>query len=99
MSTTASASVEERLSRLEKENRRLKVGGIAMLAGFVVIVIGGAAFNQIPDEIVARRFVVVGPQNQPRIVLKVNPGGVTGGIDIMEPQRGIRIVGIGMTDQ
>src|SRR4051794_1114901 len=99
MGTTTSASVEERLGRLEKENRRLKIAGIAMLAGFVLILTAGAAFNQIPDEIVTRRLVVVGPQNDRRIILNVNPGGVTAGIDVYQPNNLGRVVGIGMTEK
>jgi hypothetical protein len=71
-------AVENRLSRLERENRRLKLAGVAMLVGFVGMFAGGAAFNQIPDQIVARRVVVVGPNNDPRVTLFVNDDGGAG---------------------
>lgn len=91
METVQTVSVDQRLSRLEKENRRLRLLGLASIAGLVVVVLLGAAQNQIPDEIVTRRLVVVGPHNDPRAVFESFPTGAAS-LSIFKPDNGGRVV-------
>jgi hypothetical protein len=71
-------AVENRIVRLERANRRLRLANIALLVGFVGMLAAGASFNQIANEIVTRKLVVVGPHDDPRITLGVNDDGGAG---------------------
>lgn len=68
-------AVEDRLNRLERDNRRLRLANIAMLVGFVGVLAGGAAFSETQGTIVARELVIVGPDDDPRIRLRVEQDG------------------------
>jgi hypothetical protein len=94
MRTNSADSVEVRLDRLEKENQRLKLAGLGLAIGLVGIFAGGAAFQDIPAEFTARKLVIVGPDNDPRVVLDVfNDGGA--GVSILRPDNGGRAVALG----
>ena len=45
------ATIEERLARLERENRRLKLAGAALLMGFVGIIAGGPGSIRSPIKL------------------------------------------------
>ena len=70
--------LERELGRLRLEARWSKRLGAAVLLGIVSVAgIGGAAaFLQVPDVVVARRFVMVDPvTNKERIILGFNSAG------------------------
>lgn len=77
-------TVEDRLARLEKENRRLKLAGIA----FIVLFVAGAANDKIPNEISARKFTVVTPDNDVRITLGFNDKDGSAGLLVSQPKKG-----------
>ena len=54
---------------------------VAIAVGLVGVFAGGAAYTQIPDQLVTRKLVVVGPHNDPRVTLFVNPD-VGAGMDL-----------------
>jgi hypothetical protein len=49
-----------------------------MLVGFVGMFAAGAAFTQVSDQIVTRKLVVVGPNDDPRVTLFVDNDGGAG---------------------
>lgn len=51
------ATLHDRVDRLERENRRLKMVGAALLV--TLSLLGAAKSQEVPEEIVARRFRVV----------------------------------------
>ena len=74
--------LDERLIRLEVENSQIRrrmnrlkaVVGALALALLIPMAMG--AFQQVPDQVVARRFFVLDPQtNKVRIALMVNNNG------------------------
>lgn len=71
-------TIDDRLNRLERENRRLKLAGMAMFVGVLGIFGAGAAMAPIHDEILTRRLVILGPNNDPRVILFVNQDGGAG---------------------
>ncbi|MEE8153218.1 MAG: hypothetical protein V3T76_09355 [candidate division NC10 bacterium] len=65
--------MEERLNRLERENRRLKRAGGVILGVIAVLLLMGHVVGEKVVE--AERFVLVGPSGEPRAVLAVTEGG------------------------
>ncbi|MFQ5848888.1 MAG: hypothetical protein ACE5IQ_14595 [Candidatus Methylomirabilales bacterium] len=65
--------MEERLNRLERENRRLKKLGSVALAVIAATVLMGYVVGEKVVE--AERFVLLDPNGQPRAVLAVAKGG------------------------
>ncbi len=65
--------MEERLSRLERENRRLKRAGAVVLGVIAALLLMGHVVGEKVVE--AERFVLLGPNGEPRAVLAVAKGG------------------------
>ena len=72
-------AVEQRLDRLERANRRWKVA-VALAVGALggVVALGAAGPAQVPDELRAKRLVVVDQNNKPRAVLGPSSYGSSG---------------------
>jgi hypothetical protein len=51
-------SVEERIDRLERENRRLKLAGGGLVAAALIVVLAGAATTQQPDTIEVKGLIL-----------------------------------------
>lgn len=77
-------TVEDRLARLERENRRLKLAAVAL----IVVFAAGAAEEKIPNEISARKFTVVTPDNDVRITLGFNEKDGSAGLLVSQPKKG-----------
>jgi hypothetical protein len=60
-------NVEERLARLERENRRLKVAGLLALLVVASVFLMGQ--TRVPQRIEARSFAVLNPYGQAVVVL------------------------------
>lgn len=56
------ATLHDRVDRLERENRRLKMVGAAVLV--TLSLLGAAKSQAVPEEVVARRFRVVGANGE-----------------------------------
>ncbi len=65
--------MEERLNRLERENRRLKRAGGVVLGVIAVLLLMGHVVGEKVVE--AERFVLLDSSGQPRAVLAVAEGG------------------------
>jgi hypothetical protein len=65
--------MEERLDRLERENRRLKRAGVVVLALIGAVVLMGHVVGE--KVIEAERFVLLDSSGQPRAVLAVAKSG------------------------
>jgi hypothetical protein len=87
-------SVEERLARLERENRRLKV------VGMLVMMIAAAVFltgqSQPPSEIVAQRFTLVNGDGARIGELRANDGGLPY-FALYEPGQTSSVISMGLT--
>lgn len=59
----------QRLDRLERENRRWRVVGIASVAVLGLVVLVGAKESEVADEIRARKFAVVDKDGKARVEL------------------------------
>jgi hypothetical protein len=82
MKESKPTTVEDRLLRLEKENRRLKFAGLAVIA----VLGAGAAQNQIPNELSARKLSVMGPDNDVRVSLTCDDKNGAAGLVISRPK-------------
>ena len=51
-------NVEDRIDRLERENRRLKLGGGGLAAAVLIVVLAGAATTQQPDTIEVKGLIL-----------------------------------------
>ena len=60
--------LEARLQRLERDNRRLKAGGVVALSAVLVVFLMGQT-APVPDEIKAKRFTAVDEKGRTRAVL------------------------------
>lgn len=69
MSEPTSDTLTSRLDRLERELRWWRVAGTGVLCILSVIVLMAATRAQVPDEMKAKRVVIVDQQGNPRIVL------------------------------
>ncbi|MCK5603498.1 hypothetical protein KAR91_16555 [Candidatus Pacearchaeota archaeon] len=74
---TESENITQRLGRLERQNRYMKLAGlaIALLVG-VSMLTGAAKKPEIADEIRAKMIVVVDATGKPRIVMAVKSGKI-----------------------
>jgi hypothetical protein len=72
-------AVEQRLTRLERANRRWKVA-VALAVGALggVVALGAAEPDLIPDELRVKRLVIVDQNNKPRAVLGPSSYGSSG---------------------
>ena len=66
-------TLARRLDRVERENRRLKKAGVAILAGIAALVLMGHVVGE--KVVAAERFVLLDSSGQPRAVLAVAKGG------------------------
>ncbi len=71
MNNQATDTLVDRVERLEQQNRRLKLGGVACLAVVgTVLLMGQAAAPKVSDEIRTRQLVVVDETGETRAVLR-----------------------------
>ncbi len=63
-------TIEQRLSRLERQNRRLKFGGMFLLLGIGAVFLMGQA-KGVPEEIKARKFTLVDEAGDTRAILGI----------------------------
>ncbi len=66
-------TLARRLDRVERENRRLKKAGVAILAGIAALVLMGYVVGEKVVE--AERFVLIDSSGDTRAVLAVAEGG------------------------
>lgn len=72
-------NILERLSRVERQNRRLKLSGFVFVAGLMtVFIMGQASTPKVPDVIEAREFVLRGQNGARRALLAVASDGSAG---------------------
>jgi len=69
------ADVLARLDRLERQNRRLKLGGLALLLGLGVVVLAGGQGEGKPKTVEAERFILRDEFGRQRAALTVSKGG------------------------
>jgi len=79
----------QRLSRLERELRVYRLGLISLLAVVVIALIGGAAKQETPAELRARRFAVV--DDQGRVKAYIGHSGTSTALQIGADGQGIRM--------
>jgi hypothetical protein len=73
-------TIEQRLERLERENRWLKAGGTAVVLVLLAVGVMGAAWGKkIPDVVKARAFHVVGNDGTVLARLEYATGKTDGG--------------------
>lgn len=66
--------LSSRLQRLERENRRMKRAGFAVVGvALAVALIGAATPNEIPDAIEARAFRVIDTNGKLRVEITTGP--------------------------
>ena len=81
-------NLEQRLERLELQNRRLKmVGLIGLLAVLSVVLMGQA--ETVPEEIKAKTFIAVDDAGNERVLLGSTAGGY--GLDLFDYAGRIRM--------
>jgi len=68
-------TIDQRIARLERENRRLKIGGLVLLLGFASVFLAGFAPRPPANEFRARRFVVVDHEGRIVAELRSAPRG------------------------
>lgn len=66
------AEINQRLNRLEKENRVLRTAGLVCLLLVAVVLLVGAAQSEEPKELTVRKLVVVDDDGKDRIVLSTH---------------------------
>lgn len=59
-------TVTQRLNRLERENWWWKVLGVVAVAALGLVVMIGATWSKVPDEVKARKFVLIGEKGKRR---------------------------------
>lgn len=59
-------TVTQRLDRLERENRWWRALGIVSVAALGLVVMIGATWSKVPDEVKARKFVLIGEKGKRR---------------------------------
>ena len=59
-------TVTQRLDRLERENRWWRALGIVSVAVLGLVVMIGATWSKVPDEVKARKFVLIGEEGKRR---------------------------------
>jgi len=69
--------LDKRLSRLEQENRRLRVGGVVLLVALASLFLIGQTFPQ-KRVVAAESFVLIGLQGKPRAELALTTDGRPG---------------------
>jgi len=63
-------TIEQRLDRLERQNRMLKGAGAAVLLGLLAVgVMGATQQEEIPDVVKAREFEVIGKDGTVKVWL------------------------------
>jgi len=78
MDEQANGGLTARLERLERENRRLKVGGVAVVSVVgALFLMGQAVVPNISDEVRTRTLVIVDDEGRKRAVLSSDKDGVT----------------------
>ena len=95
-------TVDERLDRLERQNRRLKVGLASLLAAAVAAgLVGFARQDSIPDLVEARAFHVVSEDGTVRVKLEdsLGPGDGVGGAVTTLNSEGQILVQLGVTQR
>ena len=74
-----------RVAKLERDNRRLKLGGLALAAVLVAVPLVGAVLPQeVPDVIDARQFRVLDSQGQMRAAM------IESGVSVLDAQGEVR---------
>ena len=59
-------TVTQRLDRLDRENRWWKALGVVAVAALGLFVMTGAIWSKVPDEVKARKFVLIGEEGKKR---------------------------------
>ena len=59
-------TVAQRLDRLERENRWWRALGVVAVAALGLFVMTGAIWSKVPDEVKARKFVLIGEEGKKR---------------------------------
>jgi hypothetical protein len=67
-----------RLERLERQNLRMKAGGLFALTVLSVLLISGAEPREVPNSLDARRFRVLDRDGKVRVLVGVDDDGSTG---------------------
>ena len=88
-SAGTSHDLNQRLTRLERELRVYRLGLISLLAVVVIALIGGAAKQETPAELRARRFAVV--DDQGRVKAYIGHSGTSTALQIGADGQGIRM--------
>jgi len=57
-------TLTQRLDRLERENWWWKVLGVVAVAALGLVVMTGATWSKVPDEVKARKFVLIGEEGK-----------------------------------
>lgn len=84
-------NVNERLARLERENRRMKMAGVLMLALFAgVFLLGQAPRHSSSDIVTARQFTMVDEDGKLRATLGMSESGVAGGLWLYDESENVR---------
>ena len=66
----------QRMDRLERHNRRLKLAGLLMLMGVTAVIVMGQAGSTKPRILVAEAFVLQDQSGKERGRLHTNPDGM-----------------------
>ena len=88
-SAGAPLEVNQRLARLERELRVYRLALISLLAVVVIALVGGAAKQETPAEVRARRFAVV--DDQDRVKAYFGHSGTSTSLQIGADGQGIRM--------
>jgi len=93
MSSSDVARLEARIERLERQNRRLKVGGLVAAAVLGALVWMGVSLGE--NIMNADAYTLVGPKGEPRAMLALAPDEPT--LMMYDPQGRVRMW-LGMLD-
>lgn len=85
--TLTLSAVAGRLERLEKQNRRLKYAGAAILLLISAVLLMGQV-APVPEGIAAREFIVLDAYGTPRAILTATESG--GGLSLHDPDGNVR---------
>ncbi|MCH7540625.1 MAG: hypothetical protein IH999_09560 [Proteobacteria bacterium] len=85
--TLTLSAVGGRLERLEKQNRRLKYAGAAILLLISAVLLMGQV-APVPEGIAAREFIVLDAYGTPRAILTATESG--GGLSLHDPDGNVR---------
>ena len=75
--------IKERLTRLERKNRRLTLALVSVgTAAILAVAVGMAASEAVPDEVKARKFTLVDANGKVRAMLTVDKSGT--GVSLLD---------------